>query len=1121
MSTIHLDFPCHVRTAVVGGAKSFIVRPLFAGGPAGVAQRFDRALQKCVRAVRDEFKFTRLTRADLEELLWYRFSPELEFRIFRLQVKTSQGFLEGPFSAAWFDRDGRRYVVLPGFECHFFAPPAPADGRWAMESLLAEAVQHLLREEKRTLAGQAPHPRVHFADEREFVTAGATTVELKDPPFPFESGERDLFASLFRDQATFDGAEEIERVGRDLNAMHPEELMRAWGEEEAVARLGRILFQERPAPVAIIGPRGVGKSAIVHEAVARQIEADPSVHPDRLQKVWTLDPSRVIAGMRIVGMWQNRLEAILAFARTRLMTRYKIDRPDAIFVDNVVALHRVGRSSQSDLTLADVLKSCLERREVGFVVEATPEQWTLAQELDRPFCDLFQVVRVAEPDRERAIRTIVRHRAELEKRHGCTIHDDALGRVLELQRAFPQRTSLPGSVVEVLKELANRHRTGAVGTGEVEKAFRGATRLNATLVDPAARLDDRELREFIERRLVGQEEARRCLAETIHAVKARVGAPERPSGSFLFIGPTGVGKTEAAKVLSQFLFPDDDEALIRFDMNEFIDDGAVGRLIGDFARPEGQLTGRVRHRPFCVLLFDEIEKAHESVHDLLLQVLGEGRLTDSLGRTVDFGNAVVVMTSNLGAGEASRSVGFVRSAADQAAAYRKAVEEFFRPEFVNRIDRIVSFGPLAFAEVRRIARLQIEKLLRRDGFIRRTTSLNVREAALDAIARRGFDAEMGGRALKRAVERELAYLAASRLVRLPAAEPVILDVHLRDGRLEPRVIGLPFLSERAEPVLFEPPADDDIRPFVERLHAEAGRIESAIAASRPAERGAMDPEYLLFKDRAYQLRKELLDVLADIPERAPAAAFSFKFKNWKSFSIAHGEKIEIGDLFAQLDIREYLAERFRATRREVAGARAMAMEKAVQVAALDVQARAFTAGRRETTCIHVRSCVEGSGVFNVIQLQLRYHELAQTIDPQFGSFDQPFKGEEAWLFTSSPGLSTFLAGETGVHLFLEPYGASVPVQVRVLTVPHGTSPADFVVGERERREAWLAAFDRGELGDSADPWRPGRIVRIYAMPGGGQDGTVTDLRTGLMDRFEATGLPWFVWAYSAFMAGAP
>ena len=266
--------------------------------------------------------------------------------------------------------------------------------------------------------------------------------------------------------------------------------------------------------------------------------------------------------------------------------------------------------------------------------------------------------------------------------------------------------------MKILRQLAIKHKFGVVDADEVRTEFQEFSGMHQDIFDENYTFEENEVHDKIAANLVGQKAAVESLTNVIEIVKAKLNNPDKPLSSFMFIGPTGVGKTQAAKVLTEYLMGDVD-SMIRFDMNEYIDAGAVQRLTGDYYNPEGQLTGKVRYRPFGVLLLDEIEKAHPKVHDLLLQVLDDGRLTDSLGRTVDFTNMIIIMTSNVGARQASMRLGFKTSERDETAVYRKAVENKFRPEFINRIDKVIVFNPLDKNAIKKIVKLQLETLSER------------------------------------------------------------------------------------------------------------------------------------------------------------------------------------------------------------------------------------------------------------------------------------------------------------------------------------------------------------------------------------------------------------------------
>jgi ATP-dependent Clp protease ATP-binding subunit ClpB len=293
------------------------------------------------------------------------------------------------------------------------------------------------------------------------------------------------------------------------------------------------------------------------------------------------------------------------------------------------------------------------------------------------------------------------------------------------------------------------------------------------------------MEEAIEQRVVGQDEAVRAVSDAIRRSRAGLSDPNRPIGSFLFLGPTGVGKTELCKALAEFMF-DTEEAMVRVDMSEFMEKHSVARLIG--APPGyvgyeegGHLTEAVRRRPYSVILLDEVEKAHPDVFNVLLQVLDDGRLTDGQGRTVDFRNTVIVMTSNLGSDVIQQMAGEDRYE-EMKSAVMEVVRVAFRPEFINRLDEIVVFHPLRREQIRAIARIQIRYL--QDRLVDRDMRLEVSEAALDHLGEAGFDPVYGARPLKRAIRAQLENPLAQEILAGKFAPGDIISVEVRDGRLE-------------------------------------------------------------------------------------------------------------------------------------------------------------------------------------------------------------------------------------------------------------------------------------------------------------------------------------------------
>ena len=771
-----------VKDVIVEEKAHYYIRPLFLNHPVASHRRFDSAVSQFKKEVKHYFKGFVFNRANAKHLLWYQFHPELEYKQFEFNLQIGKQFIQGLFGLFWFPLKGHIFVVVPSINNFMFIAEQKPGEKINLEEQAREKIQAVLKKIKSEV-GRAFNPEIYFSNKKEFITEASVNVNIGQGPFKFEEEGEDWFFSRLNQDFEFDGGVEIEKVGYDLNSRYPAELRRAYFREELVEKAYQIIFQKDKTPFALVGPEGVGKHTILHEVVWRYHSNFYEKRKRKNQRIWHVDPTRIIAGMSVVGRWQKRFEAIIQYLRHPEEERKD---PDILLIDNPVAMLRIGQSAQNNMTLSDVLKPYLEKRQLQVCLLASPEEWKIIQERDRRFSDLFQLIRMQEPALETAAKIVLQNRKVLEQENECTISIQAVRQLFNIQRNYFKHSPLPGSVMRLLQQLATKYKYNVIDVPEVREEFRAFSGLEERIFDPSVQLEEAEVDRLIAQELVGQPEAVQTLSSLIHLIKAKLTDPSKPLSSFLFIGPTGVGKTQAAKVLCNYLMGSEAH-LMRFDMNEFIDESAVQRLIGDYYNPEGQLTGKVRYNPFGVLLLDEIEKAHPKVHDLLLQVLDDGRLTDSLGRTVDFSNTIIIMTSNVGAKEASIRLGFNAEQRDESTIFTRAVENHFRPEFINRIDRIVIFNPLELDHILRIASLQIRELLKRDGFVRRTTILNISKEALEWVARRGFDAKMGGRALKRQIERDLTTLSAEQLISTQSDNPIIFDILLKEGHLAPKI----------------------------------------------------------------------------------------------------------------------------------------------------------------------------------------------------------------------------------------------------------------------------------------------------------------------------------------------
>ncbi|MCB9552753.1 MAG: ATP-dependent Clp protease ATP-binding subunit [Myxococcales bacterium] len=556
------------------------------------------------------------------------------------------------------------------------------------------------------------------------------------------------------------GGSTLASVGVELVAeARAGRLGRAELRDELVEQVLGILDAATGRSVLLTGPTGVGKTAVVHE-LAHRIAAGRV--PARLEGVpiWHVTGGRIIAGMKYLGEWQARCQAIVEEIR---------GERGILFVESPYELMTAGSHGQG-LSVADFLLPTMRSGEVTVLAECTADGLLLAEQTGPAFVDALRRVPVPAFGADEARAILERAAGRLEKQYKVRFSPAGLSRAMDVLARFGDAGAMPGSGLRLIEQMARLPGEARAGSERpvldakaAVRAFSRSTGFGEALVDPDVTLDVAAVRGWFDARVVGQPDATELLCDLVMVVKASLDDPERPMGSFLFMGPTGVGKTESALTLAEYLFGDR-ERVIRFDMSEYGHPGSAARLVG-VGRGEGDLTRRVRERPFCVLLLDEVEKADGEVFDVLLQVLGEGRLTDGTGRTVSFAHAIIIMTSNLGAGERRRiGLGDAESKQSLAQHYREAARRFFRPEFINRVDYLVPFAPLSADAVRGIARRMLDGALAREGLSRRGVSVSYRDDVLHVLMGHGFDARYGARPMKRAVEQQVLVPLSRRLV---------------------------------------------------------------------------------------------------------------------------------------------------------------------------------------------------------------------------------------------------------------------------------------------------------------------------------------------------------------------
>lgn len=658
----------------------------------------------------------------------------------------------------------------------------------------------------------------------------------------FDSREYKPRTSSVRPAPRRSDTKTLDQFSRDLTeAARAGRIDPVIGRDTEIRRVLQILSRRTKNNPALIGEPGVGKTAIA-EGIARQLAAGNVPEGLRNKRLVSLDLTSMVAGTKYRGDFEDRVKAVLR----------EVNRAGDVilFIDELHSLIGAG-SAEGAIDAANIIKPALGRGEIQIIGATTSDEYRKYIEKDAALERRFQPVQVDEPTEEDAVAILRGLREKYEAHHHLKISDEAIHAAVSMSVRYISGRFLPDKAIDLMDEACSRVRMEGAAepmelrelraqlgrlTEEKDQAVRnqdfelaaqvrdqeGKAKLElesakrrwesqqkancatvrsedvaAVVSDwtgiPLQSLNDDESRRLmsmedeLKRRIIGQDEAVEAVARAVRRGRVGLKEPERPIGSFLFLGPTGVGKTELCRALAQALFGNEN-AMLRFDMSEYMEKQAVSKLIGSppgyVGYDEGgQLTEKVRRKPYSVVLLDEIEKANEDVWGVLLQVLEDGRLTDAKGRTADFRNCVIVMTSNIGANAITEQVrlGFLEEEEDEARENRrikKAVtaelKKTFRPEFLNRIDETIVFRQLAKQDVRRIAQRLLDQVSGR--MLGLGVTMHVTDRALEFLAERGYDKTLGARPLRRVIRGEIEDPAALRLLSGELASGDLLTV---------------------------------------------------------------------------------------------------------------------------------------------------------------------------------------------------------------------------------------------------------------------------------------------------------------------------------------------------------
>jgi ATP-dependent Clp protease ATP-binding subunit ClpA len=752
---------------------------------------FSSSLEKAIHAALAEANARRHELATLEHLLLSLIDEPDAAKVMKAcgvdlnaLRQTLASFIDDDLSSLVTETDGSEAVPTAAFQRVIQRAAIHVQSSGRTEVTGANVLVAIFAERESNAAYFLQEQDMTRYDAVNFIAHGVAKDPAKGESRPVAGAEPGFDEGSDADEADGGPDDKESALGKycvDLNAKsHRGDVDPLIGREHEVERCIQVLCRRRKNNPLLVGDPGVGKTAIAEGLAFRIVEGET---PEVLAgaTIYSLDMGALLAGTRYRGDFEERLKAVVSELE---------NHPNAIlFIDEIHTVIGAGATSGGAMDASNLLKPALQGGKLRCMGSTTYKEFRQHFEKDRALSRRFQKIDVNEPSIEDTIKILKGLKPYFEDHHSVRYTSDAIKSAVDLSARYIHDRKLPDKAIDVIDEagaaqhlVAESKRRKTIGAKEVEAVVAKIARIPSKTVNKDDAEVLRDLEAELKRVVFGQDAAIEALASSIKLSRAGLREPEKPIGNYLFAGPTGVGKTEVAKQLAQTLGVE----LLRFDMSEYMEKHAVSRLIG--APPGyvgfdqgGLLTDGVDQHPYCVLLLDEIEKAHPDVFNILLQVMDHGKLTDHNGRTVDFRNVVLIMTSNAGAAEQARAaMGFGRER--RVGEDTEAIERTFSPEFRNRLDAVISFAPLPKETILQVVEkfvLQLEAQL-----LDRGVSFDLTLSAAEWLADKGYDDRMGARPLARVIQEHIKKPLAEELLFGKLAKGGLVRIGVKDGKLD-------------------------------------------------------------------------------------------------------------------------------------------------------------------------------------------------------------------------------------------------------------------------------------------------------------------------------------------------